>query len=125
LTSISGSFYGIYIGFIDPPTVLSLDISVQIVLICIIGGIGTIWGPVVGSLVLVPLSEILRSNIIGETIFKAGFVSESSGMGVFLKEHLAHSHALIYGILVVIVILFMPDGVLGFVKKLTTKKARG
>ena len=121
LTSIAGSFYAIYIGFVDPPTVLSLDISVQIVLICIIGGIGTIWGPVVGSLVLVPLSEILRSNLIGETIFKAGFVTESSGMGVFLKEHLAHSHALIYGILVVVVILFMPDGVLGFVKKLTRK----
>jgi len=122
LTSIAGSFYAIYIGFVDPPTVLSLDISVQIVLICIIGGIGTIWGPVVGSLVLVPLSEILRSNLIGETIFKAGFVTESSGMGVFLKEHLAHSHALIYGILVVVVILFMPDGVLGFVKKLMSKK---
>jgi branched-chain amino acid transport system permease protein len=122
LTSIAGSFYAIYIGFVDPPTVLSLDISVQIVLICIIGGIGTIWGPVVGSLVLVPLSEILRSNLIGETIFKAGFVTESSGMGVFLKEHLAHSHALIYGILVVVVILFMPDGVLGFVKKLMAKK---
>ena len=122
LTPIAGSFYAIYIGFVDPPTVLSLDISVQIVLICIIGGIGTIWGPVVGSLVLVPLSEILRSNLIGETIFKAGFVTESSGMGVFLKEHLAHSHALIYGILVVVVILFMPDGVLGFVKKLMSKK---
>lgn len=121
-TSIAGSFYAIYIGFIDPPTVLSLDISVQIVLICIIGGIGTIWGPVVGSLVLVPLSEALRSNLLGETIFKAGFVSESSAMGVFLKEHLAHSHALIYGILVVVVILFMPDGVLGFVKKLAKKR---
>lgn len=121
-TSIAGSFYAIYIGFIDPPTVLSLDISVQIVLICIIGGIGTIWGPVVGSLVLVPLSEALRSNLLGETIFKAGFVSESSGMGIFLKEHLAHSHALIYGILVVVVILFMPDGVLGFVKKLAKKR---
>lgn len=121
-TSVAGSFYAIYIGFVDPPTVLSLDISVQIVLICIIGGIGTIWGPVVGSLVLVPLSEALRSNLIGETIFKAGFVSEASGMGVFLKEHLAHSHALIYGILVVVVILFMPDGVLGFVKKMTKKR---
>ena len=124
-TSIAGSFYGIYIGFIDPPTVLALDISVQIVLICIIGGIGTIWGPVVGALVLVPLSEALRSNLIAQGVFKLGLASEDSGVGIFLNEHLAHAHALIYGILVVVVILFMPDGVLGWVRKLVTKKGRG
>jgi branched-chain amino acid transport system permease protein len=122
LTSLAGSFYAMYIGFIDPPTVLALDISVQIVLICIIGGIGTIWGPVVGSLVLVPLSEALRSNLIAQGIFKIGLASEESGVGIFLKEHLAHAHALIYGILVVVVILFMPDGVLGYAKKLSRKK---
>jgi len=124
-TSLAGSFYAIYIGFIDPPTVLALDISVQIVLICIIGGIGTIWGPVIGSLVLVPLSEALRSNLIAQMVFKAGLTTEESGVGIFLKEHLSHAHALIYGILVVVVILFMPDGVLGWVKKLTARKARG
>ena len=121
-TSLAGSFYAIYIGFIDPPTVLALDISVQIVLICIIGGIGTIYGPVVGALVLVPLSEALRSNLIAQAIFKTGLVSEESGVGNFLKENLAHAHALIYGILVVIVILFMPDGVLGFFRKMAAKR---
>ena len=124
-TAFAGSFYAIYIGFIDPPTVLALDISVQIVLICIIGGIGTIYGPVVGSLVLVPLSEALRSNMIAQGIFKTGLVSQESGVGIFLQEHLAHAHALIYGILVVIVILFMPDGVLGFFRKMTAKRNRG
>jgi branched-chain amino acid transport system permease protein len=122
LTSLAGSFYAIYIGFIDPPTVLGLDISVQIVLICIIGGIGTIYGPVIGSLVLVPLSEGLRSNMIAEAIFQTGAVSETSAVGAFLKENLAHAHALIYGVLVVIVILFMPEGVLGFTRKLTAKR---
>ena len=122
LTSLAGSFYAVYIGFIDPPTVLGLDISVQIVLICIIGGIGTIYGPVIGSLVLVPLSEALRSNMIAQAIFKTGLVTEDSGMGNFLKENLAHAHALIYGILVVVVILFMPDGVLGYVKKMVSKR---
>lgn len=124
LTSLAGSFYAVYIGFIDPTTVLALDISVQIVLICIIGGIGTIYGPVVGSLVLVPLSEALRSNVIAEAIFKTGMVTEASGLGIFLKENLAHAHALIYGILVVIVILFMPEGVMGFIKKMAAKRAK-
>ncbi len=122
-TAWAGAFYALYIGFIDPPTVLGLDISVQIVLICIIGGIGTILGPVVGSLVLVPLSEALRSNIIAEALFKTGLVSEGSRAGAFLKENLAHAHVLIYGILVVIVILFMPDGVLGFIRKLAARRA--
>lgn len=125
LTSLAGSFYAVYVGFIDPPTVLALDISVQIVLICIIGGIGTIYGPVIGSLVLVPLSEALRSNLIAQAIFKTGMVSESSGVGTFLKENLAHAHTLIYGILVVIVILFMPDGVMGFFKKFSVLRNRG
>ena len=124
LTSLAGSFYAIYIGFIDPPTVLALDISVQIVLICIVGGIGTIFGPVVGAMVLVPLSEALRSNLIARAIFATGLVSEESGVGNFLKENLAHAHALIYGILVVVVILFMPDGVLGFFRKLAARKAK-
>lgn len=124
LTSLAGSFYAVYIGFIDPSTVLPLDISVQIVLICIIGGIGTIYGPVIGALVLVPLSEALRSNMIAQAIFKTGLVTEESDTGQFLKDNLAHAHALIYGILVVIVILFMPDGVLGFLKKQLTKRMK-
>ncbi len=123
-TALAGSFYAIYVGFIDPTTVLALDLSVQIVLICIIGGIGTIWGPVIGALVLVPLSEALRSNLITQMLIKSGLVSGESAIGIFLKEHLSHAHALIYGILVVIVILFMPDGVLGFAKKLLAKRNR-
>jgi branched-chain amino acid transport system permease protein len=123
-TSLAGSFYAVYIGFVDPTTVLSLDMSVQIVLICIIGGIGTIYGPVVGALVLVPLSEALRSNIITQGLISAGLVNEGSPVGLFLKENLAHAHVLIYGILVVVVILFMPDGVLGFLRKLLAGKGR-
>lgn len=124
-TSLAGSFYAIFVKFIDPSTVLPLDLSVQIVLISIIGGIGTIFGPVVGSLVLVPLSEALRSNVIAQGLINSGMVSEGSGFGIFLKEHLAHAHVLIYGILVVVVILFMPEGVLGYVKKLSARKKGG
>jgi len=125
LTSLAGSFYGIYVGFVDPPTVLGLDVSVQIMLICIIGGMGTLWGPVLGSLVLVPLSEALRSNMITEGLVKVGLVSADSRFGLFLKENLAHAHVLLYGILVVLVILFMPDGLMGFVKKLATRRKQG
>ncbi len=123
-TALSGVFYGLYIGFIDPASVLGVDLSVQMVLICIIGGIGTNFGPVVGALVLVPLSEALRANLLSKLLFAAGVVKESSRVGGFLKENLAHAHVLIYGILVVVVILYMPDGVLGFTRKLLARRGR-
>jgi branched-chain amino acid transport system permease protein len=125
LTSLAGSLYALYVGFIDPSTVLSLELSVSIVLICIIGGIGTIFGPIIGALVLVPLSEALRSNMVGQALINSGLVSAESPFGNFLTENLSHAHVLIYGILVVVVILFMPDGVLGFFKALSAKKRKG
>jgi branched-chain amino acid transport system permease protein len=123
-TSLAGSLYGLYVGFIDPTTVLALDLSVQIVMICIIGGIGTIFGPVIGAVVLVPFSEALRSNMIAQALIDSGLVNENSGVGTFLKEQLSHAHVLIYGILLVVVILFMPDGILGFIRKKLSAKQR-
>ncbi len=123
-TSLAGSLYAVYVGFIDPSTVFGLDLSVQIVMIGIIGGIGTIFGPVVGALVLVPLSEALRSNLVTQGLIHSGLIHEESKVGVFLKENLAHAHVLIYGILVVIVILFMPEGVLGFARRVTSRRAK-
>lgn len=116
-TSFAGSLYGVYVGFIDPSTVLALDLSVQIVMIGIIGGIGTIFGPMIGAALLIPLSEALRSNAITDALMKAGIVSEQSRTGAFLKENLAHAHVLIYGILVVVVILYMPEGIVGFFRR--------
>jgi branched-chain amino acid transport system permease protein len=123
-TSLAGAFYGLYVGFVDPATLLSTDVSIQFMLICIIGGIGTIAGPVVGALVLVPLSEALRSNLITDVLVRSGLVEETSRTGLFLREHLAHAHALIYGLLVVATILFMPEGVLGFARKLVARRRR-
>jgi branched-chain amino acid transport system permease protein len=123
-TSLAGSLYAVYVGFIDPGSVLALDLSVQIVIVCIIGGIGTIFGPVVGAVVLVPLSEALRRNVIAQALIDSGMVKGDSSVGAFLKENLAHAHVLIYGILVVVVILIMPDGLLGFFRKLAAKRAR-
>lgn len=124
-TSVAGSLYAVYVGFIDPGTVFSLDVSVQIVTIAIIGGIGTILGPVIGAVVLVSLSEALRSNALTNALIHGGLVRADSRVGTFLKENLSHAHVLIYGILVVIVILFMPQGLLGFGRRMVTRKGKG
>jgi branched-chain amino acid transport system permease protein len=117
LTSLLGSLYGLYIRFIDTSAVLELRLSIEIILIAIIGGVGTLWGPVIGAVLLVPLAEMLRSNFIGDALVKAGLVSETSGMGLFLKENLAHAHVLVYGIITVLCILYLPKGILGLFRR--------
>ncbi len=115
-TAWAGALYAVYVGFIDPATAVGLDVSVQIVLTAIIGGIGTVLGPVVGAALLVALSEALRSNAITDLLVGVGVVSEGSAVGIFLKDHLSHAHMLIYGLLVALVILYMPDGVMGAIR---------
>jgi branched-chain amino acid transport system permease protein len=121
-TAWAGALYGLYVGFVDPQTVLGLDISVQIVLTAIIGGIGTVLGPVVGAALLVALSEALRSNVLTDLLVAAHVVDPASRIGSFLRENLSHAHMLIYGVLVALTILYMPDGVLGAVKNAVRKR---
>ncbi len=117
LTSVAGSLYAVYIRFIDTSAVLDLRLSIEIILTAIIGGVGTLWGPVIGALLLVPLAEVLRSNVLGDLLVKLGLVSETSGIGIFLKENLAHAHVLAYGIITVLCILYLPKGILGLFRR--------
>jgi branched-chain amino acid transport system permease protein len=121
-TAWAGALYGLYVGFVDPQTAGGLDISVQIVLTAIIGGIGTIIGPVVGAALLVALSEALRSNVLTDMLVGSGLVDAGSGIGRFLRDNLSHAHMLIYGVLVALTILYMPDGVLGAIKNSIRKR---
>ncbi|MBV8746335.1 MAG: branched-chain amino acid ABC transporter permease, partial [Xanthobacteraceae bacterium] len=61
LTALAGTFYVQYIYFIDPNVAFSFNISVEAALVSIVGGIGTLWGPVVGTVLLEPTSALLQS----------------------------------------------------------------
>ncbi len=117
LTSVTGSLYALYIRFIDTSAVLDLRLSIEIILTAIIGGVGTLWGAVLGALLLVPLAEMLRSNVLGDLLVKGGFIPETSTLGLFLKENLAHAHVLVYGIITVLCILYLPKGILGLFRR--------
>ena len=91
------------------------------VLICIIGGIGTIVGPVVGAFVLTLLSETLRNPT---WLVQLGLFSEDSPAIAFIQQRLSNTWALIYGVLVVVVILFAPDGILGVIRSLWARLRR-
>ena len=65
MTAALGTFYAQYILFIDPPSTMGLDLSILISVVPMLGGAGTFWGPVVGSAVLIPFSELTRSYLGG------------------------------------------------------------
>ncbi len=92
LTAMVGTFYAQYILYIDPESVMILPISVQIVLISMLGGAGSIVGPLIGAAILMPLSEITRV-MLGH-----------KGTGVDM---------MIYGGLITIISVYQPKGVWG------------
>jgi branched-chain amino acid transport system permease protein len=91
LTAVGGTFYAQYFAFIDPNLTLGVGVSVEILLRPIVGGPGTLTGPLLGSLVLTPLSELTRWAIRGRP-----------GVDV-----------MIYGALLVVVVSFLPRGLAG------------
>ena len=89
LTGMGGAIYAQYVGYIDPDSILAGHLSILIALPAVLGGVGTLWGPLLGAALLIPLSELTRSYLGG------------SGQGVDL---------MIYGGLIVIVALARPAG---------------
>lgn len=92
LTSLGGFLYAQYILFLDPPSVFSINISVQIALFSLIGGLGTPLGPIVGSFIMTPLDGILSTFLGGGP------------------------RLLIYGAVLLAVVLIAPQGVVGAIK---------
>lgn len=102
LTALGGVVYAQYLMFIDPDSTFGTVNSVEIMLRPIIGGPGTVFGPLLGSLVLTPLSEITRS----------AFQSYSGAYLMF------------YGGILVVVVLFLPDGLVGLLKRYPWRRDR-
>lgn len=64
LTTIGGGLFAVYVGYVDPDSVLSLpDVSVRIALLALLGGIGTLAGPVIGALLLLPAITVLQGSL--------------------------------------------------------------
>ena len=92
LTALAGTFYVQYIYFIDPNTAFNFSISVEAALVSIVGGIGTLWGPVIGTVLLETTSALLQSWL-------------GSGVGGVQLT--------IYSLILIAVILWRPTGLLG------------
>jgi branched-chain amino acid transport system permease protein len=96
-TGTAGAFYLNYMGFIDPSVVFSLhNISIQAILVGILGGVATLWGPTVGALVMVGIQELFRTAFFG-----------------LAPKWVSQGHALAFGLLVVLTILYLSNGLVG------------
>ncbi len=105
LTSMCGSLWAQYVGFVDPIHVFSIDLSVRFALNTIIGGIGTALGPFLGSMLITSLETYLRATFSG---MKAGFG------GIYL---------IIYGVVLILVVRFAPEGLTGIAARLRFRRA--
>ncbi len=96
LTGLAGAFYTNYMGYIDPSVVFPLyDISIVTVMVVMVGGVATLWGPFVGAVIMVLFAEVIRSI-----------------------PSLGEAHETFFGILLIVIIIFLPNGIVGDFKKL-------
>jgi branched-chain amino acid transport system permease protein len=102
-TSIAGTFYAQYFAFIEPDIVFSLNFSIQLALLSIIGGIGTVLGPIVGAFFLTPLDVFLR-GWLGGVLSGLNFV--------------------VYGIILIIAVMYFPVGIVGWLKKMLSPQGK-
>ena len=101
-TSIAGSLYAVMVGFIDPDSALGILISVKMLIIAALGGAGTLFGPLVGAVILIPLEETTNAAFGG------------GGTGITF---------IVYGAIILLVARFQPGGVAAFWASLTTRRA--
>ena len=96
LTALGGTFYAQYILFIDPESVLPLALSILICLVAVLGGVGTLWGPLIGAAILIPLGEWTRVALGG------------TGKAIDL---------LVYGALIMLVSVIQPGGIMALAER--------
>lgn len=108
IVSLSGSVYASFLQFLDPETAFAWNISINLALFAIVGGIRHWWGPALGALLLIPLAEWASLTLTG---------------------NLAALAQMLYGALLVLIILVQPRGVGGLLDKVwrrfTASKPRG
>jgi len=96
-TSIAGALYAYWMSFIGPDEVFDVMIAVNTIVIMLIGGAGTILGPIIGAFIIELFAEVAWSS--------------------FLEYHLA-----VLGIIIIIIVIFVPKGMIGSISDFTKKR---
>ena len=102
ICSLAGSLYMQFMLYMDPTMILTSNISMMIVLVTVMGGIGTVYGPIIGAIVLTYISEYTR-------VYLSGY----NGLDM-----------IIYGLLVILIVLFIPDGLISIPNRIRAYRAK-
>lgn len=112
MMAVTGTLYVFRLGYVDPNALCSHDISVKIGLVAILGGMGTVWGPVLGSFIIIPLLELCN-------YYLQNFAGGGAGYAL-------------YGLIIVLIVLIRPTGLItlfddlkGKLKKRHEKTGKG
>ena len=102
MCGVGGCFFAQYFLYIDPTIVFGVDKSVEMLLVSMIGGAGTIYGPLIGAVLLAGISDITR------------LITNVQGLSLVL-----------YGTLLVIIIAFLPNGLIDLFKRIGKRFIKG
>jgi ABC-type branched-subunit amino acid transport system ATPase component/ABC-type branched-subunit amino acid transport system permease subunit len=90
LAAMAGGLYAVVLLVVTPETVFGMLVSAQPLILALFGGVGSLWGPVIGAMVLVPLAEVLNAE---------------------LGDVLPGIQGVVYGVAIIAIILYAPEGV--------------
>jgi branched-chain amino acid transport system permease protein len=99
LAGMGGGFYAFYFRYVDPDAVLNIGLSMEMVFIAMVGGLGTVGCPFIGAVFLTTVGEAMRER------FQVG-------------------HLIFYGLFMMLVIRFLPEGIWGRVRRLRERAGR-
>jgi len=100
-----GGFYAVVLLIVTPPSVFGMLTSAQALIVTLFGGVATVWGPVVGSAILIPLAEVLQAE---------------------LGDKIPGIQGVVFGVAIVLVILLAPEGIVPHIREaLRRRRAAG
>lgn len=88
LTAAGGALFALYVSFFEPHIIFDIGMSVELALMAYIGGAGTVFGPAIGAVVLL-------------------------GAGDVFRNYFQQANLLIYGVLIILIVRFAPEGIVG------------
>ncbi len=103
IAAMAGTFYAQFVLYVSPKTVFPLALSIQMALVAILGGTGTLAGPIIGAAVLIPMAEYTR---------------------VYLAGRAGGLHLVVYGLLIVLISIYQPGGLMALLRSWRQRRAQ-
>lgn len=105
VTAVAGAYYVQYYLFVDPELAFGSSVSIQAILPAVIGGVATIWGPVIGAVVVGPLNDVAATVLRNPPEF------------LMVLQGRAGLDVIVYAVLLILIVVLLPQGVYGAIRE--------